>query len=103
RTPTPHHASPLFPYTTLFRSTARVVKTLLRPHLLELLATRFSLYIHLLGSQRPSHHGCVKCNSPCDGRIDRRWPIWPVPGERSIDRKSTRLNSSHVSISYAVF
>src|SRR5438876_4290171 len=63
--------------------TARVVKTLLLPHL-ELLATRFSLYIHLLGSQRPSHHGCVKCNSPCDGRIDRRWPIWPVPGERSI-------------------
>src|SRR5690349_24246201 len=27
----------------------------------------------------------------------------PVPPGRSIDRKSTRLNSSHVEISYAVF
>src|SRR5207249_8208322 len=27
----------------------------------------------------------------------------PVPGKPIIDRKSTRLNSSHVSISYAVF
>src|SRR5690349_22752543 len=33
-------------------------------------------------------------------------PYWPgegVPSGRPIDRKSTRLNSSHVEISYAVF
>src|SRR5207249_12296809 len=28
---------------------------------------------------------------------------WPVAEEYDVDRKSTRLNSSHVSISYAVF
>src|SRR5256885_10400844 len=32
-------------------------------------------------------------------------PVWPgrTPAERTIDRKSTRLNSSHLVISYAVF
>src|SRR5438874_5298824 len=33
--------------------------------------------------------------------IDRRNPTWL--GRRRRDRKSTRLNSSHVEISYAVF
>src|SRR2546422_4577994 len=32
----------------------------------------------------------------CDG-------LWKIPGRRSRDRKSTRLNSSHGYISYAVF
>src|SRR5699024_12687968 len=30
-------------------------------------------------------------------------PVVPPPSAKSLDRKSTRLNSSHVSISYAVF
>src|SRR6266567_8301728 len=36
----------------------------------------------------------------------RRWPCLAVsgcPGDRHRDRKSTRLNSSHSQISYAVF
>src|SRR5437660_9249026 len=52
----PPPTSPLFPYTTLFRS-------------------------------NPTRH-CPRWTPPC------RWPS---------DRKSTRLNSSHVAISYAVF
>src|SRR6266513_3856468 len=38
----------------------------------------------------------------CRGRSrwTTRWPSCPTPPQ---DRKSTRLNSSHVSISYAVF
>src|SRR5207249_9271750 len=28
---------------------------------------------------------------------------WACPDQHDVDRKSTRLNSSHVSISYAVF
>src|SRR5690606_40627992 len=32
----------------------------------------------------------------------RRWPVKPLPQGEGIDRKSTRLNSSHVKISYAV-
>src|SRR5690606_41998921 len=45
-----------------------------------------------------------------DGRTDRdQWPVRnrrdrPARAEvRALDRKSTRLNSSHVKISYAVF
>src|SRR5215510_16053062 len=58
--------STLFPYTTLFRSTRRV-----------------------LLARLPAHGGA---------RAAVR-----LPGARRVDRKSTRLNSSHVAISYAVF
>src|SRR3712207_7163174 len=77
--------STLFPYTTLFRSAVRVR----RPH----------------GPRR--HRGGTR-------RSARRRPLLPprlghgsfgdarrVRPER--DRKSTRLNSSHANISYAVF
>src|SRR5207249_6801685 len=40
-------------------------------------------------------------NAPADGRADVEDAV-RLP-RRQIDRKSTRLNSSHVSISYAVF
>src|SRR5689334_21705297 len=36
-----------------------------------------------------------------DGKLD--WEQWQGPASRHPDRKSTRLNSSHSSISYAVF
>src|SRR5699024_11869960 len=49
---------------------------------------------------------CIGGNQPCSipgpsllGRVSREF--WRLPSIR--DRKSTRLNSSHVSISYAVF
>src|SRR2546426_8482331 len=70
--------STLFPYTTLFRSKEPVLPR----------------------------------RRPADGRIDWRQPsraiydfiralTRPYPG--ALDRKSTRLNSSHLVISYAVF
>src|SRR2546426_5488776 len=77
--------STLFPYTTLFRS----------PWLL------LSLPRHEHGSAVP------KC-----GALDHRYlaparggPVLPVVLRRrkQEDRKSTRLNSSHLVISYAVF
>src|SRR5439155_24038356 len=37
------------------------------------------------------------------GAADRRVVVGPSPGREPLDRKSTRLNSSHVAISYAVF
>src|SRR4051794_41309873 len=58
--------STLFPYTTLFRSTAR-----------------------------ESHHA-VADGQRLDGGVEGRRLA-------HVDRKSTRLNSSHPSISYAVF
>src|SRR5215510_16038762 len=40
--------------------------------------------------------------STCSGAVVRRWPrSRRCPAQ--VDRKSTRLNSSHVAISYAVF
>src|SRR3712207_8946335 len=71
--------STLFPYTTLFRSPERRLPDV-RTHLL----------------RHPSRH---------DGMRFQRGTARPL-SDRGIvprDRKSTRLNSSHANISYAVF
>src|SRR5437870_9378132 len=78
----PPPSSPLFPYTTLFRS-------------------------------RPTDRRRRSAGRPAEGhRHDRRRRRHRVGGslrqyQRDLqyqrDRKSTRLNSSHVAISYAVF
>src|SRR3712207_7304602 len=66
--------STLFPYTTLFRSPGRA---LLR----------------------------VRDDGPAQRRRPRRerGPEVPPHPDHALDRKSTRLNSSHANISYAVF
>src|SRR5699024_12672199 len=84
--------SPLFPYTTLFRSPALpdpvgAVRLVLDPR----------------GARARRRRGRAQ---PRGGSAAARLPELPagvggVPSGR--DRKSTRLNSSHVSISYAVF
>src|SRR5688500_19870701 len=79
---------PLFPYTTLFRSIAKAgLDQMARSAANELLAHKI--------------------------RVNVLYPGWTdTPGERKFfdedtiqraDRKSTRLNSSHLVISYAVF
>src|SRR3712207_8102395 len=69
--------STLFPYTTLFRS-AR-------------LAHRFRDVVRVEREVGPAlAHDHVGAGDPRDVRVQR-------------DRKSTRLNSSHANISYAVF
>src|SRR5439155_21226757 len=80
--------STLFPYTTLFRSQATI-----RPR-----------DTHRAGSQ------ALAAGSPCGGFIQAFCPASRgcrderrVPHLDIQDRKSTRLNSSHVAISYAVF
>src|SRR3712207_8092249 len=73
--------SPLFPYTTLFRSTGEALEE-------EHAAIMHRFYL---------------------GTFDRKWGFPYLTGPffrevfRTIDRKSTRLNSSHANISYAVF
>src|SRR3712207_7376301 len=82
--------STLFPYTTLFRS---VEADLLGGHRLDLddLVGAGGLHqpgddgVGLLGVARPVHR------APTGGHLALE------------DRKSTRLNSSHANISYAVF
>src|SRR3712207_7125139 len=72
--------STLFPYTTLFRSlsgAAELGRTgLPQPHPLQ-----------------PAARGRALCSLGAAGPLHRR----------GADRKSTRLNSSHANISYAVF
>src|SRR3712207_8017260 len=70
--------STLFPYTTLFRS-ARVGDRL--PH-----------------HQRQRARGALLAGAPDDHARPAR-----APRAAGGDRKSTRLNSSHANISYAVF
>src|SRR3712207_7620493 len=81
--------STLFPYTTLFRS-------LPRPHLLDLLGVEPEL-LH------PRRQMAVLLEPRADvgavlGQLGR---VVQIHGRG--DRKSTRLNSSHANISYAVF
>src|SRR2546430_11463453 len=76
--------STLFPYTTLFRSRRLWLDAIEE-------AGDGSIGLHALGAKAQRRHGSEA--------IDER--------ERAvgaaIDRKSTRLNSSHSQISYAVF
>src|SRR5258705_3213385 len=68
--------STLFPYTTLFRSLARVHDLCAQGRRAE---------------TDPVHRSAVRGDCRALGRLLER------------DRKSTRLNSSHLGISYAVF
>src|SRR3712207_8943867 len=79
--------STLFPYTTLFRS---------QPALRHVQAGGGQLRDQLVGGEPV---GRVARHRPQGGRVDE--PAGHL-GERP-DRKSTRLNSSHANISYAVF
>src|SRR3712207_8095803 len=73
--------STLFPYTTLFRSARR------RPRRLSCVSCPGKDGSILGRSEDRQHHAVLPDVSlPCD-----------------VDRKSTRLNSSHANISYAVF
>src|SRR5690606_41916168 len=93
--------APLFPYTTLFRSSVLsscLVEPGLARHRLE------RLQAHGLVFVRVAHGGILL-------GLDDEPPLVAVlrgdPEHRkevdTTDRKSTRLNSSHVKISYAVF
>src|SRR5207249_11871262 len=81
----PPPSSTLFPYTTLFRSDFQEPTS------------------WVLIDAAPTHSSPI----PCESFVDRHSASVPsvprVTDFSQLDRKSTRLNSSHVSISYAVF
>src|SRR3712207_7355886 len=88
--------STLFPYTTLFRSLfAALAETSTEPP--ETVALRAAQ----VGDDR-----VVLDLGDATGRVVEVTPSgWTItePSESTPDRKSTRLNSSHANISYAVF
>src|SRR5690606_40670425 len=94
----PPPRSTLFPYTTLFRSrqiaTVDVELAMRDKQLLQ------GIYIEVMKNLEVSKLSLLK-ETPLIQIIDR--PILPLRKESPGDRKSTRLNSSHVKISYAVF
>src|SRR5690348_17537643 len=94
--------STLFPYTTLFRSDPEIVR-----------------YLKLLAKVAEIVSPKITLQAVADDESDNRIVECAVAGKASLivsgdhhlqrlkvfegDRKSTRLNSSHPSISYAVF
>src|SRR3712207_8708671 len=83
--------STLFPYTTLFRSHSRYHRAQHRQRL------------RRSGDHDPEGPPEERPRTPsCAGRTNPVEDVWmdEVVGR---DRKSTRLNSSHANISYAVF
>src|SRR3712207_8201672 len=85
--------STLFPYTTLFRSAPSP------------LVLHFRLALGLSNilpdaQHQPPARDCMVFASCWSGA----WPLFDcVHATHQTDRKSTRLNSSHANISYAVF
>src|SRR5690606_41896525 len=84
-------SSPLFPYTTLFRSpgdVTRLIRASRQDQAMREEATR---------AQAPVDHASADRIRQVVGELAEQL------GWSEEDRKSTRLNSSHVKISYAVF
>src|SRR2546422_7869389 len=84
--------STLFPYTTLFRSRAREA-------VLEILESQNRCAAWF---QQAEPHAARKFRS-LRYTIDDSGPQYTFKIQNAADRKSTRLNSSHGYISYAVF
>src|SRR3712207_7137159 len=87
--------STLFPYTTLFRSHQLAVLRARRRH---------RQLDEPVGVDRVA--GLGERRAACQVRRHRSEEVTAVEGRRrrlQPDRKSTRLNSSHANISYAVF
>src|SRR5690242_21463731 len=88
----PPPRSTLFPYTTLFRSVARKLdprEVAARARRLVDAGVTSIAIVFLHAYANPRHE------AQAAALVARRHP--------KVDRKSTRLNSSHMSISYAVF
>src|SRR5437762_6264588 len=94
--------SPLFPYTTLFRSEASVVGELDEVHVLRVLIANRDGDARAAAGARAEHHPDFQAQVSPTGAPRRRPARGAGAGARR-DRKSTRLNSSHRCISYAVF
>src|SRR5438874_10733615 len=101
--PTPPPRSTLFPYTTLFRSMGYRLRELpdVLGHWSFVLCERRSSILYK--GQRTNDQGPtqMKFFALRQTRESARGTL--VPAAAPGDRKSTRLNSSHVEISYAVF
>src|SRR5690606_40833993 len=92
--------SKLFPYTTLFRSLQKGVSAFSK--LIELAPETDAAYLY-----RAKTYRLIDDAETPEGQFVQDYAKFiemvTAKGAEAIDRKSTRLNSSHVKISYAVF
>src|SRR5690606_40266769 len=89
---------PPFPYTTLFRSPMK--RTALNAAIAAILVAGLAL----AGCNRDANDTADRDTTPATDTTGATGDMPPATTDTSaIDRKSTRLNSSHVKISYAVF
>src|SRR5439155_20217832 len=94
--------STLFPYTTLFRSEEEEESMKVGRRFAILLAAALAAALALIGGRAtPAAHASAKASTVRIWTDSYRKAA--VDKVTSADRKSTRLNSSHVAISYAVF
>src|SRR5687768_17693184 len=77
--------STLFPYTTLFRSATQAPKR------------------YVATASKAKRRGVIFIDWLRNGRGATSVASWSLRARKEADRKSTRLNSSHGYISYAVF
>src|SRR5439155_24269436 len=95
--------SPLFPYTTLFRSTGTATYQS-APESLGRTGVPYSIEFHVSDRTRRTIFNLAHELDFFRGEIQVQQVSTANDKARTlIDRKSTRLNSSHVAISYAVF
>src|SRR5690606_40721272 len=103
RTVVPRPRSALFPYTTLFRSSYLV------PYAARTFFNSLAFQARLLGYEPDTDITVLLADFEDYGNagvsvVPRNTMLVQVaPLSFALDRKSTRLNSSHVKISYAVF
>src|SRR3712207_7346063 len=88
--------STLFPYTTLFRSEADAAADVVR-------LVEEARVGHLAGDAEGDERDGVRVDDAADVGPRRVNHLMERKLGRRRDRKSTRLNSSHANISYAVF
>src|SRR5207253_10209663 len=97
--PPPPPSSTLFPYTTLFRSSTSTLRPTPSAVLGLMPCTTWCiLSVSVQNASSPKVSNRKMC---CPSNSVRS--IGELVGDAVQDRKSTRLNSSHVAISYAVF
>src|SRR2546430_12317372 len=87
--------STLFPYTTLFRSNVLVADSANSPTVALAQATALV--------QSKGAKALILDTSQSDLAVQRTYYDQDPANDLNVDRKSTRLNSSHSQISYAVF